>query len=253
MTKIRLIAVNTFRQTIRDRLYYNIVLFGVGMVVFSMVVGNLTFGHPDRVVRSIGHSGIVLALDLTALLLGVSLVYQEIDRRSLFVVLTRPLTRFQYVAGRFLGLLAAVGLVAFGLSLVFAFVLVSVRGHLSANDLLAIVSSFSEAAVLGALGLLLSTVTTPTLGAGLGLGSWIIMASTDDLVALTRDNPFGHQVAKVFALVFPSTARLDFRENAVYGLDIALGDYLAAVSYGGLQAALLVVLAGLVLSRREML
>ncbi|MEL6187547.1 MAG: hypothetical protein AAFU79_23250, partial [Myxococcota bacterium] len=68
MTPVWMVASNTVRETIRQRLFLNIVVFGVGMVVFAMMVGNITFGYPERVVRSIGLSGVSIAANLMALL-----------------------------------------------------------------------------------------------------------------------------------------------------------------------------------------
>ena len=86
MNPILVIAGNTLRQTVRQRLFLNIGIFGIGMVLLAMLVGSITYGFPDRVVRSIGLSGVTIAVDLMALLLGVGLIHEEIDRKTLFVV-----------------------------------------------------------------------------------------------------------------------------------------------------------------------
>jgi ABC-type transport system involved in multi-copper enzyme maturation permease subunit len=252
MNAILMIASNTFRQTVRERLFYNVLLFGVGMVIFSMIVGQLTFGYPDRVVRSIGLSGVSMALDLMGLFIGVTLVFQEIDRKTLFVLLTRPVGRWQYVSGRFLGLLAALVVITLGLSVVFAIVLSIAQGDLTRLDALALMSAFPEAAILGGVGLVLSTFTTPTIGSGIGIGIWIVAASTDDLVRLTEESPFAHQMAKVVSYVFPSLARFNFREAAVYQLDVSLADAASVWLYGACYCLALVALASFILSRREM-
>jgi ABC-type transport system involved in multi-copper enzyme maturation permease subunit len=252
MNAIRMIATNTFRQTVRERLFYNVLLFGIGMVIFSMVVGNLTFGFPDRVVRSIGLSGVSLALDLVALFIGVTLVFQEIDRKTLFVLLTRPVTRWQYVTGRFVGLLLALVVITIGLSAVFTAVLWLSNGRLTRLDFIALLASLPEAAVLGAIGLVLSTFSTPTIGSGVGLGIWLISASTDDLVRLTQETPAAHAVAKFISYVFPNLARFNFREAAVYQIDVALGDAVMAWAYGAAYCAALIALASLIIARREM-
>ena len=253
MKPILLIAINTFRQTVRQRLFYNVVLAGVGMVMFAMIVSRLTFGFPDRVVRSIGLSGVAMALNLMAILVGVALIHQEIDRKTLFVLLTRPLTRFQYTAGRYVGLLGALAVSAVGLSVVFGLVLLGARGTPSAQDVVALSGSFLEAAVLGAVALVLSAFTTPTLGAGLGIGIWIISTTTDDLIRLLRDDPFSQEMATFLSYVFPSLARLNFREAAVYHTAISMSDWAGAVLLSGVYSAALVCLASLILSRREML
>jgi Cu-processing system permease protein len=252
MNALWMIASNTVRQTVRQRLFYNVALFGVGMVVLAMIVSNITFGFPDRVVRSIGLSGVTFAVDLMALLVGVTLVHQEIDKKTLFVLLTRPLTRWQYVAGRFLGLFLTIVAMTVGLGLAFAAVLSLSRGSLGPGDVTALVTTIPEAAVLGAVGVAISCFSTPTIGTGMGIGVWIIGASSDDLVRLTADQGAANELAKVVSYVFPALARFNFREAVVYQLDIQMADVLGACLYGMCYTGAVVALASIILSRREM-
>ncbi|MEQ9502403.1 MAG: ABC transporter permease subunit [Deltaproteobacteria bacterium] len=255
MNAILAIATNTLRQTIRQRLYFNIGIFGVGMVLLSMVMANITFGEPARVVRSIGLSGTAIAVDLIALLVSVALVHSEIDRKTLFIVLTRPVSRTEYVIGRYLGLVAALCLALAGFVVVFILVLLSQKqSELRMQDVVALLAILPEACVLGAFGMLLSTFSTPTLSAGLGLGFWLAAASADDLVRLTaKAEPFVQSGAKVVALVLPAFSRFNFRDAAIYDLAIPRVDLVAAGAYGVLWVVVLVAISAAVLSRREML
>lgn len=252
MIQVWLIATNTLRQVVRQRLFYNVALFGIGMVLFSMVVGNLTFGFPDRVVRSIGLSGVSIALNLMALLLSVGLVHDEIDRKTLFVVLTRRLHRAQYVFGRFTGLLLALAISLAGLTVIFAVTLLMARGSLGAADAVALFAALPEAACLAAVGIVLSCYTSPTIGTGVCLGVWIAAASTDDLLVLTKDDPLQHTLAQGLWYVLPALKRFDFRAAAVYVQSAEWSHALAAAAYGALYSAALVCLASLILTRREM-
>ena len=253
MNSILLVAFNTLRQTVRERLFVNVIVFGMGMVALSVVVSYLTYGYPQRVVRSLGLSGVALAIDLMALLMSVSLVHQEIDRKTLFVLLTRPLTRAQYVVGRFLGLLYALVIVLVGFSLVYALALTSLGGVFRLQDLVALGMCLPEAGILAAFGLVLSCFSTPTLSAGIGLGFWVAAATTDDLVRLTeKADDFTKVVAQGVYFGLPALSRFDFREAAVYVDAIALADVGFVVLYGVFWAIALVMLAGLVLARREM-
>ena len=254
MNPILLVATNTLRQTIRQRLYFNIIVFGLGMVLLSMVVGQITFGYPDRVVRSLGFTGVTLALDLMALLVSVGLIYEEIDKKTLFVLLTRPMERWQYVVGRYLGLLLALSLAMVGFAVVFFGTLSMAGGTPSGADLMALGAVLPEAAIIGAFGLVLSAFSTPTLSAGIGLGFWMAAATTDDLMNLTAKSEAPVRLlAQGVYYALPSLARFDFRELAVYGGAVSGADVAATLAYGGLYAAGLVILASVIMSRREML
>lgn len=252
MNTALLIARNTLRQTVRERIYVNVALFGAGLVLFSMLVGNVTFGYTDRVVRSIGHSGLSISLNLLALLVGVTLVHQEIERRSLFVLLTRPVSRGQYILGRYLGLLVATCVVWLGLGIVLTGVLLSIHGSFKGVDLAALLGALAEAMVLGSIGVLLSTLTTPTVGAGMGLGAWLICATTDNLVGLTEAGGLDRTLATILSYTLPSLAQLSFREVAVYQLPFAWVEVAAAFAYAAAYAIGFLLLATASLSRREM-
>ena len=253
MTQILAIAHNTFRQTVRQRLFYNVIIFGVFLLILGMIIGTLTFGYPDRVVRSIGLSGSVIALDLMALLVGVSLIHQEIERKTLFVVLTRPLRRWQYALGRYLGLVATLFVSMLGLSVIYCVVLVLVAGTPAVGDFIALGLGVAEASVIGGMALVLSAFSTPTLSAGMGLGLWIAGATTDALVRLTRDaGEIPHAIAKVVSFVLPAMSRFNFRDLAVYQQPIPTSDVFGALVYAALYSTALVALASAVLSRRQM-
>jgi ABC-type transport system involved in multi-copper enzyme maturation permease subunit len=237
-----LIARNTVLQLVRQKTFYNLAVFGVAAVVFGLVVGNITYGSPQRIVRSIGLSGVSLALDLMALLLGVGLVNGEIQSRTLFVIITRRVSRAAYIAGRYAGLTATLALALVGLSFTYAALLMSVRGELV------------EAALVGGIGVVLSCITTPTLGAGMGLGIWVAAATVDDVVKLTVvSNPELTPVAESLAWLLPALNRINVRTDAVHGVALGAADFAQRVGYAGCYVVLFWGLATATLSRREML
>jgi ABC-type transport system involved in multi-copper enzyme maturation permease subunit len=248
------IAANTFRETLRKRTFLNVLVFGAGMMLFGMIASSLSIGKPDSVVRSIGLSAVTVSVDLLALLMSVSLVYEEIQQRTLFVLLTRPVRRWQYVVGRFMGLMltVAISLTAFGV--VFFLILVSVRGHGRYQDIVALGAVVPEAALLAAFGVILSCFSTPTLSAGIGLAFWATCSTSDDLLRLTvKAEPSFRWIAKGIYYVLPSFARLNFREAAVYGVALNGTDVALSIAYATLYGTGLLLVAVTILNRREMI
>lgn len=249
-----LIARNTVLQLIRQKTFYNLAVIGVAAVVFGLVVGNITYGSPQRVVRSIGLSGVSLTLDLMALLLGVGLVNTEIQSRTLFVIITRRVSRAAYLGGRYVGLIATLAIALVGLSLTYVALLAMVRGEIGLPDLQALAMALVESAVIGGFALSLSCITTPTLGTGMGLGIWIAAATSDDLVKLTSvTNPDLKPVAEIVSLALPALSRINIRADAVYGVAISAGEFAERVGYSCCYVVLFWALATIVLTRREML
>ncbi len=253
MKSIVLIAFNTLRQTIRQRLFFNILIFGAGMLLLSIALANITFGYPERVIRSLGLSAINIALNLMALFVGIGLIHNEIADKTLFVLLVRPLPRWKYVVGRYLGLVSALALSLAALGVIFFAALMFVQGKPSLQDFTALMAMLPEAGILAGVGVIFSSFSTPILSAGMGLGVWIAGATSDDLVNLTAEADANTQMlAKAIYYVLPSFERLNFREFAIYQMEVSLANLSVACLYGAIYSAFLVGVAGVILSRREM-
>ncbi len=252
--KLWLLGTNTLRETVRQRLFLNILVFGVLLIGLAQVVGNLTFGRADRVVRAIGLSGMSLSLDLLVILVGVALIYREVERRTALVVLTHPVGRGELVVGRYFGLGLATVFAGLGFAVIFAFTLASVRGSISVPDMLAMGGAVLEALVVGSFAVLVSCLTTPTLGAGVAVGFLIAAASIDDVVRLTEsEGGFAHVVAQGLSYVLPNLNRVNFREAAVYQEIVAPLTVLQAGAYSLAFIVVFLGLATLALRNRELL
>ncbi|NJK89987.1 MAG: ABC transporter permease [Myxococcales bacterium] len=255
MTKLWLLGTNTLREVVRHEAFsVTSFVFGILMIAFAQVVGNLTFGRADRVVRSIGLSGVGLGLDLLAILIGVALVHREIERKTALVVLTRPVPRPVFIVGRFLGLAMATTIAAMGFSFVFFLTLFSVRGAPQASDVAALFGSLLEAWVVGAFAIVLSCVTTPTLGTGVALGFLIAGTSIDDVVGLTqKDGGLNHVLAVGLSYVLPNLNRFNFREAAIYLEAPSFGLALQAAAYAACFVVAFLSVATLALRNKELL
>lgn len=253
MRAVYLLATNTLREVVRQKLFLNVIVFGVLMILFAQVVANLTFGRADRVVRSIGLSGMAIALDLLAVLLGVAIIHREIERKTALVVLTRPVSRGAFVLGRYLGVASAGGIAAVGFAVVYALTLATVRGSATALDGLAMSGALVESWVVAAFAVLLSCITTPSLGAGVALGFIIACSSIDDVVNLTaKDGGFMHELATVLSYLLPSFARMNFRGAAIYEEAVSAFTVGQSFLYAAGFSVVFLALAALALGRKEL-
>ena len=104
MNKIAALALNTFRESIRDRIFYSLLAFAVIMLAFSLVLGNLTIGDEIKIIKDFGLAAISLFGVLIAIFVGISLVYKEMEKRTIYVILAHPISRSQFVLGKYGGL-----------------------------------------------------------------------------------------------------------------------------------------------------
>lgn len=166
MTRIGTVALNTFREAVRDRVLYNLVFFALVMMAAAILVGQISIDIENIVIVSLGLSAISIIGLLISVFIGVGLVSKEIDKRTLYALLAKPLRRWEFILGKFGGLALTLTVntaaMAAGLFLVMFYVKHSIeRGD--AVVLVAVYFILLKLALVVALAMLFSCFTTPLL------------------------------------------------------------------------------------------
>src|ERR1700733_7097601 len=99
------VAVNTFRESVRDRVLYNLIFFALVMIAAAVIVGKISIGVEHEVIINLGLTAISLFGLVMAIFIGVGLVYKEIEKRTLYSLLAKPVRRWQFLTGKYAGLL----------------------------------------------------------------------------------------------------------------------------------------------------
>jgi Cu-processing system permease protein len=256
MTKLIAIAGNTVREALRERLLYNLVVFAVLLVVGSLTISQLTLGEQARIITNIGTSATQVFGTLIAVFLGVGLVTRELDRRTCYPVLARPVSRALFVVGKYLGLLSTLALNVALMAIATAAVLLAYRGNFEFVTV-PFVAAFGmmtlQLAICAAFAVLFATFSTATLSsiytlAVVGAG-WLF--SEVRVFWLRADDVGMKGLVRVLDFLLPNMGLLDLKEAALYGDAVGLGSLAARGLYGAAYAATLVALAAFVFSRRD--
>ncbi len=187
--RIMAIARNTFCENIRDKILYNLILFALIMIVSSIALGQLTLGHEDKIIVDLGLTSISVFGTLIAIFIGISLVYKEIEKRTIYVLLAKPVRRGEFILGKFLGLLFTLfvntTIMTAGLILALAW-----HGGVGIHDYLRLLPAvyliFLSLVLTTALALLFSTFSTPALSALFTFFLWVIGHFNSDLQEFGR-------------------------------------------------------------------
>ncbi len=102
--KIIALAINTFREAIRDKVLYSLIFFAVLMIGISVILDNLTIGEPTKIIKDFGLASIEIFGVLIAIFVGIGLVYKEMERKTIYNILSKPIHRYQFIIGKYLGL-----------------------------------------------------------------------------------------------------------------------------------------------------
>ncbi len=185
MGRILAIGRNTFRENIRDKVLYNLILFALIMILSSVALGQLTLGHEQKVIVDLGLTAMSVFGTLIAIFIGISLVYKELERRTVYTLLAKPVHRWEFILGKYLGLLFTllVNVLVMTLFLAGTFLYYSGTGLRQVGHLLpAAYLIFLSLALTTALALVFSTFSTPALSALFTLFLWVIGHFNADLV-----------------------------------------------------------------------
>ena len=266
MRAISCIAVSVFRESVRDRVPYNLVLFSVLLIASSFFLGQLTAGQDVKIIKDLGLAATAVFGLFIAIFIGIGLVSKEVERRSIYALLAKPISRPQLILGKYAGLVLTlavnVAVMTIALYLVLAYMTwTSPPAARAAWDapgidpalLKALFLIFVELMLITALALFFSTFSTPLLSAALTFGFYIVGHFNADL--RNFENVVHSRVAGWLARglyhLLPDLSAFDVKAQVVHGLAVPAGYLALTAAYGFVYIAVLLLIATLIFSRRD--
>jgi ABC-type transport system involved in multi-copper enzyme maturation permease subunit len=256
LKRIIAIAGNTFREAVRDRVLYNLVLFVLLLTGAAIFIGELSGGQERKLIVDLGLSAMLLFGVFIAIFVGVGLVFKEIERRTIYAIFSKPVGRGEFLVGKYFGLCLTllVNVVVMGLGVSLALIYVS-RGWdpLALKIWPAIILIYVELMILTSVALLFSSFSSPALSALLTFFVFIIGHFSSDLKSLS--NSMTSTVARwLFSGLYyllPNLANYSFITPAAHGAVPPAQQAIAIVAYALIYIAVILSLATLVFRRRN--
>jgi len=255
--RVAAIARNAFREAVRDRVLYNLVVFVLLLIAGAIFLGELSAGQEAKIIVDLGLSAILLFGVFISIFVGVGLVYKEIERRTLYAILSKPIGRGEFLLGKYLGLcltlLVNVAIMGAGLSLALLYVK---RGWdpLILRIWPAILLIYIELMILTGVAMLFSAFSSPALSALLTFFVFIIGHFSADLKMLA--NSMGSAPTRWFFAglyyLLPNLGNYNAITIAAHGLMPDARALLAAVVYGFFYVAVLLAATTLIFGRRNL-
>jgi len=248
-----LIAHNTFREATRDRVVAGVVVAGLALLALTQAASPLALGEGGRLTVDLGLSGISILGLLVILLAGTSLVAKEVERRTIYNLLARPITRPAYLVGKWAGLSAALWAVAgvLGLALWGLLALRGLAGHGPAV-IEGVYLAGLELTVVTALAVMFSALSTPVLSALYTLGFYVVGQWSDDLRLFAARSPKGlGTVLAGIANLVPNLPLFNMRTLAADGHTTSALHLGLATGYAAVYAACVLCLATAAFESRD--
>jgi len=266
MRAIALVAQAVFKESVRDRVPYSMVAFAVLLIAASYLISQLTAGQDMKILKDLGLASISTFGLLIAVFIGINLVSKEVERRSVFAVLAKPLSRGQFILGKYFGLVLTLAVNLSVMMLAFYAVLFYVdistieyvksawpAPALDPRMMVAIALIVVELMLVTAIALFFSTFSSPLLSALLTIGLWVAGHFNADLrnfEAVVDVRPVV-MVARALYYLLPNLAPFNIRAEIVHGVTVPASQVGLTLAYGAVYIAILLIGAIAIFRRRD--
>jgi ABC-type transport system involved in multi-copper enzyme maturation permease subunit len=254
MLKVWALAHNTFREAVRDKVLYSILFFAIGVIALSLVMQEITVGDRDKVVRSVAQGSIAAFGSIISMFLGISLVWKEVERKTVYTILSKPISRWMFVLGKYLGMMMTLGVVVVVMFAVYTLLLTIQQTFPPAIVYVSATLLIVELMLLTSWATLFSTYSAPTTAAAFTLAIFAIGHLADDiwLYGNQLDNPGAQAVARGLYWLLPNFEMFNIRDHAVHELAIPWQQVVGSSVYGCLYTAAVLGVAMMVFERRDL-
>jgi len=248
------IGTNVFREVFRERVLYVAALFGVALVIAVLLLNEVSGGAEGKISLDAGLAGITLLGLTVAAFMGAGLINKEIEKKTALVLMAKPMSRSEFIVGKHLGLTSILGVLVLLMNLML-FGVMTWRGIPFSWTTLTVSGLYLvlELSLITAVALLFGVFTSSLIATVLTFAVYLMGHSSKDLVQLSQTikTESVKNIVKGIYLIFPDLSRLDFKNQAVYGLSPDSGAMVLNAGYGVLYIILLLAIASLIFSRRE--
>lgn len=245
--------LQTFREAIRNKILYGIGFFAVAILLFSLVLGELSLNEQVRVIRDVGMTFIMIMAVALGIYAGVSMIHKEIDRRIIYTVLSKPIRRSEFIVGRFLGIALTLFVELLSMFVVFLGILVVRDIPIDAVLFQAFILVYVKSLIVAATALMFSTFSGAVLSSLMSLGIFIIGSLYDQFTyfAGRSDSPASRAVMYGAQFLLPNLAHLNLSTQVSYSLDVPWTHVAWSGASGLIYCVVLLCIACIVFEKRD--
>ncbi|HYW20911.1 MAG TPA: ABC transporter permease [Nodularia sp. (in: cyanobacteria)] len=254
--RVFIIAKNVFQEIVRDRILYIIGFYALTLAIALRVLPEFAAATENKMFLDFGLAIMSTVTLIVAIFMGTGLVNKEIDKRTILVLIAKPVSRSEIIAGKFLGLSAVLAVLVATMTVIYlGFLQLGNIPHAVISIVIASGFLILQLSLISAVAITFGVFTSSLLAVTLTFAVYLMGNITPDLVNLGRlsNNPVIERITKGLYLILPDLTRLDLKNDAVYGL-LALPDATAmmtTVAYAIFYSVMLLAIANFVFSRRE--
>ncbi|MGM3304659.1 ABC transporter permease [Anabaena sp. WFMT] len=247
---------NVFQEVIRDRILYIIGFYALILAVANRTIFEFSATSQDKIFLDVGLSVMNVIGLIIAIFIGTGLVNKEIEKRTILMLIAKPISRSEFITSKYLGLSGVLAVLVVAMTAIYlVFLQFSKMSYPIESILIASFFLFLQLTLVTAVAITLGVFTSSLIATALTFAVYLMGNITQDLVALGRlsQNPGVERITQALYLILPDLSRLDLKNDAVYGLQ-AIPDIITLITnagYGLLYSFMLLAIAIFIFLRRE--
>ena len=259
MNQIYAIAQNTFREAVRNRIFASLILFAVAMLGATLAMSSGSMHEEVRLMKDVGLFFMSTSAVAICIFIGVNLVYKELERKTIYTIMPKPIYRAQFLLGKYLGLAFTMLVLVSVMGAVLGLLMTTLGEAPGLPMLQAFWLIYIEVLVVTALALFFSSFSTPFLSGLMALGIFVLGRFVDVLLTVklaakgqeTVMSEMGETVVKTLTMIIPDLSIYNLTTHVVYARPVT-ADYILNATVSGLSYATLgLLVAALLFSRRD--
>ncbi len=254
LVRVFTIANNGFQEVIRDRILYFIGFFSLLLILAQRIIPEIAAGTHEKILLDVGIGAIAILSVIVAIFIGTALINKEIEKRTLLMLIPKPISRAELILGKHLGLTAVLGvMVTVMMTIYLATLSISQIDYPMGALITAGGFLLLELALISAVAILFGVFTSSILATLFSFGVYLMGHFSEDLVELGKlsENASIESLTTSLYLVLPNLSRLDLKNDAVYNLLPSLTELLSHALYGVLYTALLLIISMIIFAQKE--
>lgn len=253
MRRLLAIGLYTFREAVRNKILYSILFFAVVFIFLALAIGPASLHQDARILRDVGFFAISFFGDIIAIFIGVTMLYQELERKTIYTVLSKPVARPVYFIGKYLGMAITLLVQVAFMGAVLTAILLIRHDPISMTFGYAIGLAWIESLVIAAVALFFSSFSTPYVSGFLTFGVFLVGRLVPDLEAhLPRlDSPTARAAGEAIIAVAPDLQLFTLSTQLEYGIAVTFEYVAHAAGYGLCYAAVFLLAGAVIFVRRD--
>jgi len=253
VARLYAIALNTFREAVRSKVLYAILFFAILLIVLSLAFGELSLYEQERVIKDLGVVVITAFGILIAVYTGVSLLHKEIDKKTIYTIISKPIERWQFLIGKFGGIMITMAVELAIMSAIFVLLLMVRDIAITTTLWQALLLIYAEITVVAAIAMVFGAFSTPFLSGMLTM-SLVLLGNLHGAIqgfADSHPSPTMRGVLSAAQMFLPDLTLFNLSTEVTYNTPVPWAQVGWSLAHGGLYTGMLLIIATLIFHRRD--